>query len=42
MNGTYNQNLVALSIAIAVFASYTGLNLAGHMSAVSKKSESLG
>ncbi|KAF3889660.1 MULTISPECIES: MHYT domain-containing protein [Nostocales] len=37
MNGTYNQNLVALSIAIAVFASYTGLNLAGHMSAVSKK-----
>ncbi|GAA6621601.1 MHYT domain-containing protein [Scytonema sp. NUACC26] len=37
MNSTYNPNLVVLSIALAIFASYTGLNLAGHMSAVSKK-----
>ncbi|GAB1544139.1 hypothetical protein NUACC21_68150 [Scytonema sp. NUACC21] len=37
MNSTYNHSLVVLSMAIAVFASYTGLNLAGHMSATSKK-----
>jgi len=33
MEGFYDSGLVALSIAIAIIASYTALNLAGRVSA---------
>jgi diguanylate cyclase len=31
MNGTYNPELVALSLVVAVFASFTALELAGRI-----------
>jgi methyl-accepting chemotaxis protein PixJ len=37
MNSTYDQSLVALSIVIAICASYTALDLAGRVSIANKK-----
>jgi two-component system CheB/CheR fusion protein len=37
MSGTYNVWIVALSIAVAVFASYTALDLAGRVTAAGVK-----